>query len=75
MNSTQGVDICHNSLTILLFIQHPIGFSLTVTAMVYDCWIESNSIKLEGLKHLLCKVIVLNLRIAADILQGALSQY
>ncbi len=73
MNSTPGVDICHNSLLLLLVIQHPIGFSLTVTALVYDCWIES--IKLEGLKHLFCKVIELNLRIAADILQGALSQY
>ncbi len=73
MNSSPGVDICHKSLMILLFIQHPIGFYLTVTALVYDCWIES--IKLEGLKLLFRKVIVLNLRIAADILQGALSQY
>jgi hypothetical protein len=37
MNSTPGVDICHNSLMILLFIQYLIGFSLTVTALVYDC--------------------------------------
>jgi hypothetical protein len=71
MNSTLGIDICRNSLMILLFIQHPIGFSLTITALVYDCRIES--IKLEGLKHLFRKVIVLNLRIAADILRSALS--